>query len=73
VTTTISSPPTSRGTLVPPGDVPATTWLPAGSPRYLWAVWGFMIGLAQLGAGSTLGLGDRWAELDIVRRNPWLR
>lgn len=32
-----------------------------------------LIGLAHLGAGSTLGFGARWAELDIVRRHPWLR
>lgn len=32
-----------------------------------------LIGLAELGAGSTLGFGGRWAELDVVRRHAWLR
>ncbi len=31
-----------------------------------------LIGLAAVGAGKTLGLGNRWAELGIVQRYPWL-
>ena len=29
--------------------------------------------LAAIGAGHTLGLGARWEQIPIVRRNPWLR
>lgn len=29
-------------------------------------------GLAFDKAGHTLGLGERWSQLDVVRRNPWL-
>ena len=29
--------------------------------------------LAAIGAGHTLGLGDRWEQIPTVRRNPWLR
>jgi len=32
-----------------------------------------LIGIAELGAGSTLGFGARWGELDLVQRHPWLR
>jgi thiosulfate dehydrogenase [quinone] large subunit len=31
-----------------------------------------LIGLAAVGAGTTLGLGTRWARTGIVRRYPWL-
>lgn len=31
-----------------------------------------LTGLAAVGAGKTLGLGNRWAELGIVQRYPWL-
>ena len=31
------------------------------------------IALAVTAAGNTWGLGRRWAELDRVRRNAWLR
>lgn len=29
--------------------------------------------LAAFGAGHTFGLGARWDELPLVRRQPWLR
>jgi thiosulfate dehydrogenase [quinone] large subunit len=29
--------------------------------------------LAAIGAGHTLGLGTKWDEIPMVRRNPWLR
>ena len=32
-----------------------------------------LIGLAQLGAGSTLGFGARWDDTYIVRRHAWRR
>jgi thiosulfate dehydrogenase [quinone] large subunit len=32
-----------------------------------------MIQLAVVAAGNTWGLGRRWAQLDIVRKNGWLR
>ena len=32
-----------------------------------------LVGLAAAGAGRTFGLGNRWAELDVVRRFPVLR
>jgi thiosulfate dehydrogenase (quinone) large subunit len=32
-----------------------------------------LIALALTYAGHTWGLGRRWAALDVVRRNPWLR
>ncbi|WP_436778346.1 hypothetical protein [Yinghuangia sp. YIM S09857] len=32
-----------------------------------------LIALAAVATGSRYGLGDRWAKLPIVRRNPWLR
>ena len=32
-----------------------------------------MITLAVLAAGHTWGLGKTWTNLDIVRKNPWLR
>lgn len=32
-----------------------------------------VITLALFAAGNTWGLGRRWAKLDIVRTNPWLR
>lgn len=31
-----------------------------------------LVGLALDKAGHTLGLGERWSRLDVVRRNPWL-
>ena len=31
-----------------------------------------LIGLAAVGAGRTLGLGDRWARSQVVERHPWL-
>jgi thiosulfate dehydrogenase [quinone] large subunit len=31
-----------------------------------------LIGLAAVGAGRTLGLGERWAQTAAVRRYPWL-
>ncbi len=31
-----------------------------------------LIGLAAVGAGKTLGLGDRWARTGLVQRHPWL-
>jgi thiosulfate dehydrogenase (quinone) large subunit len=31
-----------------------------------------LIGLAATGAGTTLGLGDRWNRLDLVQRHRWL-
>jgi thiosulfate dehydrogenase (quinone) large subunit len=31
-----------------------------------------LIGLALVGAGNTLGLGNRWAQTKLVRRLPWL-
>jgi thiosulfate dehydrogenase [quinone] large subunit len=32
-----------------------------------------LIGIAHVGAGTTLGFGRRWAETDLVARHPWLR
>jgi thiosulfate dehydrogenase [quinone] large subunit len=32
-----------------------------------------LIGLAAVAAGDTLGLGRRWADMDLVQRFPWLR
>jgi thiosulfate dehydrogenase (quinone) large subunit len=32
-----------------------------------------LITLAVFAAGNTWGLGRRWADLHLVRRNPWLR
>ncbi len=32
-----------------------------------------LIALAVVAAGNTWGLGRRWAKLDIVQNNPWLR
>jgi len=32
-----------------------------------------LIGLAIVAAGNTWGLGRAWANLDLVRNNPWLR
>ncbi|GAA4447019.1 hypothetical protein ACFQV2_19780 [Actinokineospora soli] len=32
-----------------------------------------LVVLAVAGAGAVWGLGKRWADLDVVRRNPWLR
>jgi thiosulfate dehydrogenase (quinone) large subunit len=34
---------------------------------------GVVIGLALIGAGSTLGLGGWWARTSMVRRLPWLQ
>jgi thiosulfate dehydrogenase [quinone] large subunit len=31
-----------------------------------------LVGLALVGAGNTLGLGNRWAQTKLVRRSPWL-
>ena len=31
-----------------------------------------LIGLAAVGAGKTLGLGERWARIPLVQRNGWL-
>ncbi|MDP9134810.1 MAG: hypothetical protein M3N56_08280 [Actinomycetota bacterium] len=31
-----------------------------------------LIGLAAVGAGKTLGLGERWARTAVVQRNSWL-
>ena len=31
-----------------------------------------LIGLAAVGAGKTLGLGERWARIPIVQRHGWL-
>lgn len=31
-----------------------------------------LIGLAAVGAGKTLGLGERWARTEVVQRYPWL-
>jgi thiosulfate dehydrogenase [quinone] large subunit len=31
-----------------------------------------LLGLAVVGAGSTLGFGRRWANTNLVRRHPWL-
>lgn len=31
-----------------------------------------LIGLATVGAGKTLGLGERWAQTELVQRYPWL-
>jgi thiosulfate dehydrogenase [quinone] large subunit len=31
-----------------------------------------LVVLAVLGAGTTLGLGRRWAATPLVRRNTWL-
>ncbi len=32
-----------------------------------------LITLAALAAGNTWGLGNKWTNLDLVRKNPWLR
>lgn len=32
-----------------------------------------LIALAALAAGNTWGYGRAWADLDLVRKNPWLR
>jgi thiosulfate dehydrogenase [quinone] large subunit len=32
-----------------------------------------LVTLAAFAAGDTWGFGRRWARLDLVRRNPWLR
>jgi thiosulfate dehydrogenase (quinone) large subunit len=34
---------------------------------------GVVIGLALIGAGTTLGLGGWWARTSLVRRLPWLQ
>ena len=34
---------------------------------------GVLILLALIAAGNTWGLGKFWANLDLVRKNPWLR
>ena len=31
-----------------------------------------LLGLAVVGAGNTLGLGQWWTHTSIVRRHPWL-
>jgi thiosulfate dehydrogenase (quinone) large subunit len=31
-----------------------------------------LLGLAVVGAGNTLGLGEWWTHTSIVRRHPWL-
>ena len=31
-----------------------------------------LIGLAAVGAGTTLGLGERWARTAVVQRYGWL-
>ena len=31
-----------------------------------------LIGLAAVGAGKTLGLGERWARTEVVQRYTWL-
>jgi thiosulfate dehydrogenase [quinone] large subunit len=31
-----------------------------------------LIGLAAVGAGKTLGLGERWARTEVVRKHSWL-
>jgi thiosulfate dehydrogenase [quinone] large subunit len=31
-----------------------------------------LIGLAAVGAGKTLGLGERWAQIPLVQRHAWL-
>ena len=31
-----------------------------------------LIGLAAVGAGKTLGLGARWAQIPLVQRHGWL-
>jgi thiosulfate dehydrogenase (quinone) large subunit len=32
-----------------------------------------LVGLALIGAGNTLGLGKLWGNLELVKRNPWLK
>jgi thiosulfate dehydrogenase [quinone] large subunit len=32
-----------------------------------------LVGLALVGAGETLGLGRLWSNLELVKRNPWLK
>jgi thiosulfate dehydrogenase (quinone) large subunit len=32
-----------------------------------------LIGLTLIGAGTTLGLGKLWNNLELVKRNPWLK
>ena len=32
-----------------------------------------LVGLALVGAGNTLGLGKPWRNIEIVKRNPWLK
>jgi thiosulfate dehydrogenase [quinone] large subunit len=32
-----------------------------------------LVGLALVGAGNTLGLGKLWSNLELVKRNPWLK
>ena len=32
-----------------------------------------LIGLALTGAGNTLGLGKLWSNIELVKRNPWLK
>jgi thiosulfate dehydrogenase [quinone] large subunit len=32
-----------------------------------------LIGLALAGAGNTIGLGKLWTNLNLVKRNPWLK
>ncbi|HEX5116641.1 MAG TPA: hypothetical protein VFW65_15705 [Pseudonocardiaceae bacterium] len=39
--------------------------------HFIYAI--VLITLALFAAGNTWGLGRRWANLDLVRRNPWLR
>jgi thiosulfate dehydrogenase (quinone) large subunit len=31
-----------------------------------------LIGLAAVGAGKTLGLGERWAQTEVVQKHSWL-
>lgn len=37
-----------------------------------WADWGFMLTLAVVGSGNTLGLGHWWTNTQLVRLHGWL-
>jgi thiosulfate dehydrogenase [quinone] large subunit len=46
--------------------------LPAGDIRVAHAL-ALPVGLALVGAGNTIGLGKLWTNLELVKRNPWLK
>jgi hypothetical protein len=55
---------TQRGTSAPPASNPFM------DDHLIYAA--VLVVLTLLGAGTTLGLGRRWAATPLVRRNTWL-